>query len=150
MTVALESRIRSAINECLDYAKRVLYRDVASLAELMSLDNKWVLFKWVETGRIPAVLIPAFEAACGCNALSRCLAKEGGSMTIPAPTGRFARVASSTETHLLVTTAIATAIAAEINASKAGEAVRAINGAIESLAWLRHQLAEKEVNHGQA
>ena len=63
MTVALESRIQSAIRECLDHAKRVLYRDVANLAELMSLDNKWVLFKWVETGRIPAVAIPAFEAA---------------------------------------------------------------------------------------
>lgn len=147
MTVALESRIQSAIREYLDHAKRVLYRDVANLAELMSLDNKWVLFKWVETGRIPAVAIPAFEAACGSNALSRCLAEKGGSMTIPAPTGRFARVASSAETHLLVSTAIVKAIAAEIDTSKAGEAVRAINGAIESLAWLRHQLAEKEASH---
>lgn len=34
MTVALESRIQSAIRECLDHAKRVLYRDVANLAEL--------------------------------------------------------------------------------------------------------------------
>lgn len=36
MTAALESRIQSAIRECLDHAKRVLYRDVANLAELMS------------------------------------------------------------------------------------------------------------------
>ena len=147
MTVALESRIQSAIRECLDHAKRVLYRDVANLAELMSLDNKWVLFKWVETGRIPAVAIPAFEAACGSNALSRCLAEKGGSMTIPAPTGRFARATSSAEAHLLVSTAIVKAITAETDTSKAGEAVRAINGAIESLAWLRHQLAEKEASH---
>lgn len=39
---------------------------------------------------------------------------------------------------------------AEIDTSKAGEAIRAINGAIESLAWLRHQLAEKEGSHDQA
>lgn len=150
MSATLESRIHTAIRECLDHAKRVLYRDVASLAELMSLDNKWVLFKWAETGRIPAIAIPAFEEACGSNALSKCLAEAAGGLTIPAPTGRLARVTTSAETHLLAASAIAKAVSAEIDHSKTDEAIRAINGAIEALAWLRHQLAEKEAARDQA
>ncbi|MGQ0711004.1 MAG: hypothetical protein ACT4NV_14805 [Rhodoferax sp.] len=150
MSVPLESRIQTAIRDCLDHAKRALYRDVASVAELMGLENKWVLFKWSETGRMPAIAIPAFEEACGSNALSKCLADAGGTLTIPAPTGRLARVTTSAEAHHVTAMAIAKAVSAEIDPSKTDEAVRAINGAIEALAWLRHQLAEKEAVRGQA
>ena len=57
---------------------------------------------------------------------------------------------TSAETHLLAASAIAKAVSAEIDHSKTDEAIRAINGAIEALAWLRHQLAEKEAARDQA
>lgn len=140
MASDLKSQIKAAIDECRAHAKLNYFRAVKDIAEIMGVDV-WVLSKWVENSRLPVEEIPAFEAACGCNALSKCLAAAGGYMTIPAPTGRYAKVASSAEVHLHVAAAIAESVAAEIDPSSSDEAVMAISKAIESLAWLRNQLS---------
>ena len=137
-----KSRIKAAIRKCLGHAKRVHYRGVAEIAKLMGVD-KWVLEKWIEHARLPVEEIPCFEMACGCNDLSKCIASIAGYMTIPASTGRFAKAASIAEVHLHVAAAISESVAAEIDPSSADEAVMALSNAIESLAWLRHQLAGK-------
>lgn len=48
------------------------------------------------TGRIPGILIPTFEMACGAHFISDWLATSAGRMVIPMPTGRKA-----TEAELL-------------------------------------------------
>lgn len=135
------SRIKAAIRRCLRHAKRIHYRDVADLANLMGVD-KWVLEKWLANARIPVEEIPSFELACGCNDLSKCVASIAGYTTIPASTGRLSRATSAAEVHLHVASAIAESVAAEIDHSLSGKAVIALSNAIESLAWLRRQFYE--------
>lgn len=55
------------------------------IAERMGLHSHWVIYKWASEGRMPAVLIPAFEHACGINLVSRWLASTGGKLLIDLP-----------------------------------------------------------------
>jgi AcrR family transcriptional regulator len=46
------------------------------------------LYKWLATGRLPAILLTAYEHACGCHFASEWLASSAGKVVISIPTGR--------------------------------------------------------------
>ena len=46
------------------------------------------LYKWLATGRLPAILIPTYEHACGCHFVSEWLAASAGRLVIDMPKGR--------------------------------------------------------------
>ena len=48
------------------------------------------LYKWLATGRLPAILILAYEHACGCHFASIWYATSAGKLVIDMPTGRKA------------------------------------------------------------
>lgn len=77
----------NAMRLCKDYALAVHRRKVDTIAELMgeTADN---LYKWMANGRMPAILIPAFEHACGVDYLSRYLASTNHRIVIDIPRGR--------------------------------------------------------------
>lgn len=60
---------------------------VARIADRMgvSLD---CLYKWLATGKLPAVQIPTLELACGCSYVSTWLAMSAGKLVIDQPKGR--------------------------------------------------------------
>lgn len=62
---------------------------VARIADRMgvSLD---CLYKWLATGKLPAVQIPTLELACGCSYVSTWLAMSAGKLVIDQPKGRKA------------------------------------------------------------
>ena len=80
-----------ALRLCKEYAQQRPTKplSVERIADLMgeSVDS---LYKWLATGRMPAILIPAFELACGCHYVSEWLAASSGSLVVPMPTGRKA------------------------------------------------------------
>jgi len=140
MSSDLKLKVKTAIDECKTHAKINHYRTVSDIAEIMNVDT-WVLFKWLEKSRIPAEEIPAFEKACGCNALTKCIAEIAGLLTIPAQTGCFAVVKNSADVHLHVANAMFEALKSEGDVIHSKDAVKSISQAIESLAWLRHQIS---------
>jgi len=73
---------------CLKHARNRHRRSVDRVADLMGLANKWNLYKWMESGRLPAVLIPAFEHACGAHYVSEYLAYAAQRLAIEIPQGR--------------------------------------------------------------
>ncbi|PHR68480.1 hypothetical protein [Alcanivorax sp.] len=82
------SNLRQAMAWCLDYAREVHNLSVEGIATKMALANHWSIYKWIENGRMPAVLIPAYEAACGIDFVSRFLAGTGGHLVVEIPRGK--------------------------------------------------------------
>ena len=82
------TNLRQAMVWCMDYAREVHNLSVEGIATKMGQANHWSIYKWVENGRMPAVLIPAYEAACGIDFVSRFLAGTGGRLVVEIPSGK--------------------------------------------------------------
>lgn len=63
---------------------------VERIADLMTLSSHFTLYKYLESGRMPALLIPAFENACGAHFVTQYLATSASRMLVEIPTGRRA------------------------------------------------------------
>lgn len=59
--------LQAALEACIDHARSKHRRSIDHIAADMGLPNHWALYKWIESGRLPAVLIRPFELACRCD-----------------------------------------------------------------------------------
>ncbi|WP_029132706.1 hypothetical protein [Sedimenticola selenatireducens] len=82
--------LRQAMEWCLEYARERHNRSVDRVAELMGLASRWTLYKWLESGRLPAILIRPFEEACGITYVTRFIGHSAHKLLIDIPTGRNA------------------------------------------------------------
>ncbi|MFN3881899.1 MAG: hypothetical protein ACK4L8_10775 [Nitrincola lacisaponensis] len=82
--------LRNGMELNIEYAREKQNRGVERLADLMALSSHFTLYKWLENGRMPALLIPAFEHACGANYVTQYLAQSANRMLVEIPTGRNA------------------------------------------------------------
>lgn len=82
--------LRHAIELCKEYAREKQNLSVDHIADLMGLADKWALYKWMESGRMPAILIRPFEHACGCSFMTQYIATSGHKMLVDIPTGKRA------------------------------------------------------------
>ena len=78
-----------ALRLCKEFAQERHNLSVERIADRMGVTHD-SLYKWLATGRMPAILIPAYELACGCHYVSEWLAASGGSLVVQMPTGRKA------------------------------------------------------------
>lgn len=81
---------RDALHQCKAYAQEARNLSVERIADQMGLPDHWALYKWIESGRFPFVLIPAYESACGINLPSRWLAATQRRLLMDMPVGRAA------------------------------------------------------------
>lgn len=88
-----------ALRLCKDYAIERKRLSVERIADLMGVTHD-SLYKWLSTGRMPAVLIPAYEHACGIQFVTRWLAVSNGKLMIDMPTGRPANDDDIQRLHL--------------------------------------------------
>ena len=91
--------LRAAMTLCKEHAQQVRNLSVEGLAAKMGLADHWSLYKWIESGRMPTVLIPAFESACGMAYVTGWLAAGNNKMLIPMPTGRDLTSGDLVELH---------------------------------------------------
>ena len=77
----------AALRGCKEFALERKRLSVERIADLMGVTHD-SLYKWLATGRMPLVLLPTYELACGCNFASVWLAAQAGKMVIDIPTGR--------------------------------------------------------------
>ncbi|MBN8714391.1 MAG: hypothetical protein J0H50_10540 [Xanthomonadales bacterium] len=52
-------------------------------------ESKWTIYKWIESGSIPAKKIAGFELACGRCYITEYLATSARKLVIDMPTGRL-------------------------------------------------------------
>ena len=126
-----------AMELSLEHGKAVHNRSVDRIADLMGLANKWVIYKWIESGRIPGILIRPFEHACGIDYLTRYLAHSDHKLVIDIPTGRKADHKHIHELQTALHDAVGLLMTFYRDQSDAEETIAAITGVMEDLAWHR-------------
>ena len=127
----------NAMELCLQHARDVHNRSVERVAELMGLTSHWVLYKWMESGRIPAIQIQAFEYSCGIDCVTRYLAHSAHKLLIDIPTGRKASHKDIHDLQAAIHEAVGSLIKFYNDKADADETVAAITGVMEDLAWHR-------------
>lgn len=127
--------LRQALELCKDHARERLNLSVESIAERMGLTDHWTLYKWFQSGRIPANMIRPFEIACGIDFVTRWLAASTGHLMIAIPTGRDS---TAEDMHILqevLNTAAGKLIQFYANKADAASTLAAIQQGMEGLAW---------------
>ncbi|CAD5107213.1 hypothetical protein [Zestomonas carbonaria] len=134
---AQPSSVRQALEWSLDFALERHNLSVERVAERMGLANHWSLYKWVSEGRMPLVMVPAFENVCGINLVSRWLASTGGKLLIDLPTGRLCKAEDMQELQAVLHTATGALLAFYNGTADAVQTLGAIQAGLEGLAWHR-------------
>ncbi|WP_180125650.1 hypothetical protein [Rhodoferax sp. BLA1] len=82
--------LRDALQGCKQHALERHNLSVERIAERMGLEDHWALYKWIANGRMPTVLVPAYQHACGIDLVTRWLAASDHKLLVEMPTGRRA------------------------------------------------------------
>lgn len=136
--------LRNALELCKEYAREKHNLSVERIAERMGEADHWNLYKWMQNGRMPAVLIPAYESACGADFVTRWLASRDGKLLIELPTGRKVTEKDVNQLQTVLHTAVGALIAFYESDKEVEETLLDINAALESLAWHRGNVKQHE------
>ena len=129
--------ISHAMEVCIQHAKETKNWSVDNIADHIGLTNKWVIYKWVESGRIPANMIRPFEHACGIDFLTQYIAHSAHKLLVNIPTGRKATHHEINELSLAMNETSASLIKFHEGTASAEETIAAITAVMEDLAWHR-------------
>ncbi|MDE1531662.1 hypothetical protein PVE90_18300 [Pseudomonas carnis] len=117
---------------------------VERIAVEMGVTDQWTVYKWLQTGRMPANMIRPYERACGCDYVTRWIAASAGRLTIVIPTGRNCTAKDMQALQELLTTAAGKLLAFYANNIDADDALAAIQAAMEGLAWHRGNVSQTQ------
>lgn len=85
-----------ALRLCKEFAQEKKNLSIERIADRMGVTHD-SLYKWLSAGRLPFILLPAYELACGCNFASEWAAASAGKVVINLPIGRTASQADMVE-----------------------------------------------------
>lgn len=136
--------IRHAMELCLHYAREKKNLSVDRVADLMGLPSKWSLYKWLENGRLPMVLIRPFEHACGIDFLTQYLAYSDHKLLVDIPTGRAANEMQVNELQGSFAETIGLLIRFYQDEAGPEETLTSLNQVISGLAWHRANIGKSE------
>lgn len=122
---------------CIEHAREKHNRSVDRVADLIGVANKFTLYKWIESGKLPAISIRPFEHACGCDLVTRYLAHSAHKLMIDIPTGARVDAEGVHRLSEACNAAVGELIRFYKDDATADEAVAKITAAMEVLAWHR-------------
>jgi len=141
---AQPTSLRHAMELCKDFAKEAHNKGVERIADEMGVTDHWSVYKWLQTGRMPANFILPYERACGCDFVTRWIAASSGRLTIAVPTGRKCTAQDTQALQEMLTTATGKLLAFYANNCEADETLAAIQAAMEGLAWHRGNVSQTQ------
>ena len=133
------SSLADAVEGCLGYALHQHHRSVEQVADLVG-EQKWALYKWVQSGGIPAKKIAGFEHACGIHYVTRYLAASAHLFAVPMPTGRQAAPSDIAALQAACNSAIGALIEFAAGRADAQATHNALTAAMTALAHERAQV----------
>jgi len=129
--------LREGIELCLEYARTKHNRSVDHIADLMGVQSKWTIYKWMQTGRLPSNLIRPFEHACGATFVTQYIATSAHRLLVAIPKGQPAAGADIQALQAALTEASGQLLNYYAGEVSAEEALVAIDQAMGSLAYQR-------------
>ncbi len=129
--------LRHGMELCIAYAKDTHNRSVEIIADMMGEESHWTLYKWMESGRMPAIKIRAFEHACGSDYVTQWLAHSAGYLAVKIPTGRKAAHKELNELAQFTHATLGELLAFYDNHDGADDVKQALTVLIEDLAYQR-------------
>ena len=126
---------RHATELCVDYARTNKNLSIDRIADLMGVESKWALYKWMENGRIPGILIRPFENACGIDYITRYLAHSENKLLVVIPTGKKATNKEISELGSAISETNRLLNCYHTGESEAEETISAIVSIMEDLAY---------------
>ncbi|MBF5006380.1 hypothetical protein [Diaphorobacter caeni] len=75
-----------ALRMCKEYAQVRRNLSIERIADRMGVSHE-SLYKWLATGKLPAILLPSYELTCGVHYASEWLAASAGRLVVPMPKG---------------------------------------------------------------
>ena len=82
--------LRNALELCVEHAKERKNLSVERIADLMGEESHYTLYKWIDSGRMPAIKIRPFEHVCGIDFVTQYLAHSNNKLLVEIPTGKNA------------------------------------------------------------
>ncbi len=134
--------LQHAMELCKAYALEKHNLSEQRIAERMGEENQWTLYKWISTGRIPAVKIPAYEAACGCNFVTRYLGGVAGKLMIDMPSGRNCTAQDLQELQAVLNDTTGALISFYAGNLDTLATMGALQRGLEALAWQRQNIGQ--------
>lgn len=136
------TNLREALELCKEHAREKLNRGLERVADEMGITDRWIIYKWFQSGRIPANLIRPFETACGIDYVSRWIAASSGRLLVDIPTGR--NLSSSDVVALHNGFGAALQLLTDFYAQKAQapQTLAALTAHLEDVAWHRANIAQ--------
>lgn len=80
--------LRHAMELCLEYGKEKKNLSVDRVADLMGIPSKWAIYKYLESGKMPANLIRPFEHATGATFVTQYIGASAQKLLIDIPSGK--------------------------------------------------------------
>lgn len=136
--------LRHALELCKDYAREHRNLSVERIADRMGVADHWTVYKWINSGRIPANMIRAYETVCGINYATRWLAASDGGLLIEIPTGRKIIAEDIQVLQGALNDAVGKLLQFAADKANAVDTLAGIQLAMEGLAW-HHGNVEKYV-----
>ncbi|NMM12463.1 MAG: hypothetical protein HHJ17_02820 [Rhodoferax sp.] len=134
--------LRHALELCKDHAREKLNRSIERIADEMGIADHWTLYKWLQSGRIPANLIRPFETACGIDYVTRWIAVSAGKILIDIPTGRKLIGTDVVELHNGFGSALQLLTDFYAKKADAEQTLAALTAHLEDIAWHRANVGQ--------
>lgn len=135
--------LRHAIELCIEHARDRHNRSIEQVADLIDA-NKWTLYKWIESGAIPANKIKPIEFACGVDFISRYLVVTSGKLVIDIPKGRRSGPDDMQVLQVATHDAVGALMKFYNDQADAKETLASVQTAMESLAWHKTNVEKTE------
>jgi hypothetical protein len=134
--------IPHAIELCLEVARQKHNFSVDRVADGMGLANKWVIYKWMESGRLPALMIRPLEQTCGADFVTRYLGHSAHKLLIDIPTGRKVKAVDINQLQASFTQSVSLILAFYEGGANQAETLSSLTQLLEGVAW-HHQNVEQ-------
>ncbi len=126
-----------AMELCLEYAREKHNRSIDRVCDLMGEHSTSTVYKWLATGRLPAIQIRPFEHACGATFVSEYLAASAHLLAVRMPTGKAADETDVMELQAGFSEAVAILIRFYKGDADADATLAALDHTMNAVAWHR-------------